>query len=350
MAGDDDGAATGVASRTSTNDEQSLFEAAPVLVVVLDSRGAVQRVSRQFEASTGYRLEELRGRDWFELFAPPETDPGASVRDVFRRAASSPVSGSIGRLPTRDGRELAIEWHDSPLFDERSSFSGVLAIGIDVTERLRAERDHGERTERFLAEKNVLLKEIHHRVKDNLQLISSLLYLQAERAADPGARAVLEDSRDRVRSIALIHETLYESADVSRVDFVRYVRRLVGGLSRSYGHLRGRVNVTVASSPVWLDVGTALPCGLILSELATNALRHAFPDNRTGSVRLALETSGEDRYRLSVTDDGVGMPPSASAEPTLGWTLVRKLAQQLDAELVVRVSSGTCVELTFSTH
>lgn len=351
MAGDDKGAggARGAGAPCAiTATEETLFDAMPALVVLLDAHGSIQRVSRRFEDASGCRLEELHGRDWFETFTGTTgTARGASVRDVFRRAAGSPHSAAITPLSTRDGEERLIEWHDSPLVDERSQFAGVLAIGIDVTERLRAERSHDERAGRLLAEKNVLLREMHNRVKDNLQLISSLLYLQAQRATEGEARAMLEDSRDRVRSIAVLHETLYESSDLSRVNFGRYVRRFVGELTRSHDHLRGRVQVTVEASPVQLDICTALPCGLIVNELATNALRHAFPDNRTGSVRLHLERRSETDCTITVTDDGIGMPAAASTKPTLGWTLLRLLARQLDGELNVQVSSGTRVELTF---
>ena len=198
-----------------------------------------------------------------------------------------------------------------------------------------------------LREKEVLLKEIHHRVKNNLQVTSRLLRLQSARIDDPIALEMFAVCQDRLRSMALVHEKLYQSRDLSRIDFADYAGSLALLLFGAFGVDPDRIRLEVAGSPVLVPVDVAVPCGLILSELVSNCLKHGFPRGRSG--RIEIRTTGEsDRLmRLSVADDGVGLPPDvdlAHAE-TLGLELVRTLAEQLAAEVVVLREGGTRVEL-----
>ena len=190
----------------------------------------------------------------------------------------------------------------------------------DITERKRAE----ERIKASLREKEVLLKEIHHRVKNNLQVISSLVSLQADGLADPTLRDLFQDVRDRVRSMALVHEKLYQSANLARVEFADYARSLLALPLAGPRRRRGRVRLTLDLEPVSLSVETAVPCGLILNELVSNALKHAFPGGRGGEVAVALHAGPDGRVRLRVRDNGVGLPAgldwrqSALARPAPG--------------------------------
>src|SRR5205807_8773463 len=200
----------------------------------------------------------------------------------------------------KDGAEFPVEISLSPLRTEH----GVLVMSIvrDITDRRRAE----ELIQASLREKEALLREIHHRVKNNLQITSSLLRLQASKIADAAVRQLLRESQDRIRSMALVHEMLYRSQDLARVDFPQYVRELVPQLFRSY-NAGGRVRYRVELDEIVFGVDLAVPCGLIINELVANALKHAFPGDRRGEicVRMSLE---QDRYWLSVEDDGVGFP------------------------------------------
>jgi two-component sensor histidine kinase len=194
-----------------------------------------------------------------------------------------------------------------------------------------------------LKEKEVLLKEIHHRVKNNLQVISSLLNLQARYLPDPAARAIFSQSQNRVQSIALVHERLYESADLSHVDFGKYVTVLLDNVFDTYDAAgRGIVNI-IEVGDVHLTVDVAIPCGLIVNELVTNALKHAFPGGRAGTVRVSLSESLEGILDLTVQDDGVGMP--AGVDPlntvSLGLDLVVTFAEQLNAEVTITREKGT---------
>jgi two-component sensor histidine kinase len=215
---------------------------------------------------------------------------------------------------------------------------------LELEERVRARTAELSAT---LREREVLLQEIHHRVKNNLQVISSLINLQVRRLEDPVSRDALVECQSRVYTIALIHETLYESHDYCEMPFSDYVR----GLVTSIFHLAGSppaISLQLDLAPVMLSVDRAIPCGLILNELILNALKHAFPDGRSGKIWVELQDRGAGQVGLRVRDDGIG---ARDAEPEgggeLGLQLVHTLAQQIHAELSVKHATGTTVELEF---
>jgi PAS domain S-box-containing protein len=207
----------------------------------------------------------------------------------------------------------------------------------DVTERRQAE----ERVLSSLREKEVLLKEIHHRVKNNLQVIASLVGLQADGSKDETVRDVLRDVTDRVRSMALVHEKLYQSESLARVDFAEYARSLLSYLWRAYKAETVRLVLDLESVSFPVDV--AVPCGLILNELAGNALKHAFRGRAEGEVTVSLRGNQDGRTVLSVRDNGVGLSPGFDWQQTnsLGLRLVHMLTGQLNAGLEVFSNGGT---------
>ena len=191
-----------------------------------------------------------------------------------------------------------------------------------------------------LTEKEVLLKEIHHRVRNNLQIVSSLLNLQSEHVRDVSTLAALRESQDRVRAMAQIHEKLYQSEGLSQIDVADYVRSMGASLFASYG-VRGDVlALHLEVDEVKLGLDTAIPCGLIINELISNALKHAFPDGRRGEVRVELRAAGEGDLLLRVSDDGVGFPDGFEPRrsKSLGLQLVQALAEQLDGTVETPVS------------
>jgi two-component sensor histidine kinase len=153
-----------------------------------------------------------------------------------------------------------------------------------------------------------LLKEVHHRVKNNLQVISSLLNLQASQIPDPGTKDILRESQNRVRTMALIHEKLYQSSDLAQVDFASYLRGLANFLLQSYRGRSENVSIQVDAENIMLDIDTAIPCGLIANELISNSLKYAFPGNQRGCVTLTCQHVNNDHFELTVSDDGVGLP------------------------------------------
>jgi len=203
-----------------------------------------------------------------------------------------------------------------------------------------------------LAEKEVLLAEVHHRVKNNLQVISSLIQMQARRVGDQAAAAALSECRGRVNAIALIHEKLYEEKDVSKLGFGSYVRSLVDGIVRAAHVPTQLIRLDVAVPDVPVPVERAIPCGLLLNELVTNALEHAFPDGRTGTLRVELREETGGQVVLGVSDDGIGLPAGLepAQSPSLGLRLVAALSSQLKAKLRVerRTSGGTKFEVVLA--
>jgi PAS domain S-box-containing protein len=200
-----------------------------------------------------------------------------------------------------------------------------------------------------LREKEVLLKEIHHRVKNNLQVISSMLNLQALHLPDAQARDMFAESQGRVQSIALVHESLYQAKDLSSVSFVEYLHSLVSAVFQAQSAPGGRIESQVDAAEMRLPVGIAIPCGLIVNELVTNALKHAFPGGREGKIRVRLRRSDDERVELTVADDGIGLPvgQDPSRAKSLGLDLVYTFAEQLEAEVRVRREGGTEFVLTF---
>jgi two-component sensor histidine kinase len=198
-----------------------------------------------------------------------------------------------------------------------------------------------------LREKEVLLREIHHRVKNNLQIVSSLLNLQLRAVDDPHLRALVQDSRRRVQAMALIHEALYQADDLSRVPFEMYVRRLAAQLLRAYNVAPRRIRLSIQADPFTLNIDKAAPCALIFHELFSNALKHAFPDGRPGTIAVALHCTSHQLV-LSVQDSGVGVPPGLDWRHTntLGLKLISMLTEQLGGTLRLDRQGGTAFTLT----
>jgi two-component sensor histidine kinase len=217
---------------------------------------------------------------------------------------------------------------------------------MDITARKRAE----EQIKASLAEKEVMLREIHHRVKNNLQVISSLVSLQADSLTDERMREEFNDVRDRVRSMALIHEKLYQTSDLAQLNFADYAASLLHSLWRSHGALAEKVRLNLALAPVTLSIETAMPCGLILNELAGNALKHAFPGSNGGEVTVGLEYDVlTGAVCLHVHDNGVGLPAGLDwrQSPSLGLHLVQILAGQLCGTVATGIGPGAEFSVTF---
>jgi two-component sensor histidine kinase len=200
-----------------------------------------------------------------------------------------------------------------------------------------------------LKEREVLLQEVHHRVKNNLQVISSLINLQMVRLQDGDARRALEECRTRIETIALIHEKLYQAHDYARIPFSEYVTSLARNILRASGAAGRSISLEVESDDVLLSVDRAIPCALMLNEIITNSLKHAFPNGRQGRIRVRLRKS-DDRVQLAVEDDGVGMP--AGFDPcksrSLGMQLVTTLNEQLEGRMEILRGAGTKFQIEFA--
>jgi len=245
-----------------------------------------------------------------------------------------------GRLLKRDGDEVPVEIKVN-ILDFKGDRYAVL-VARDISERLRMESE----LMKSLREKEVLLSEIHHRVKNNLQIISSLLSLQSHGIDDPSCRSLLSESQDRIRSMALIHEQLYRSGDFSSIEFSSYASRLLKNLKRSYAPGKN-IELSLETENLKLSLETSIPLGLMLSELVTNALKHAFKGRDSGTIIVKFKKDG-DYCVLEVRDDGVGFnEEKIRNSASLGFRLVEILTEQLDGSLTYSGENGGLFRIRF---
>jgi two-component sensor histidine kinase len=222
----------------------------------------------------------------------------------------------------------------------------MLELEREVAERKRAE----DQIKASLREKEVLLQEVHHRVKNNMQIISSLFNLQSRHIKDKRTLEIFKSSQNRVRSMALIHERFYQSKDMARVDFAEYAQSLTSHLFSAHGINPGAVKLNLKIKDVFLDLNTAIPCGLIINELVSNCLKHAFPGENNGEIKIAMHPLDKDGMEVIVSDNGVGLPKNVDIRKTdsLGLHLVNLLAEdQLHGDIKLDRARGTSFHIRF---
>lgn len=324
---------------------RSTFQASPEGMALVEAGGRIALANPSLCALFGYRADELVGREVTDLV--PQALRGRHGEDVASFFAApqerrmAPKRGVQGLRA--DGSLVDLEIGLNPI--PGSEPPQVLVTVSDITERLRTQRV----MEQSLREKTVLLNEVHHRVKNNLQVIASLLRLQAKHA-DAHAQLALQDSMTRVRAMALTHQLLYESNNFSELELGGFLRRLGSLLRDSYLSDRADVRLQV-SAPERVAIGLqqAVPCGLLVNELVTNALKHAFPGGRGGQVDIGVEWVGPRRARVRVWDDGIGLPPACrlGEGQSLGFQLIPSLVDQLGAEIEVSRDGGSRFSVIF---
>jgi len=324
-----------------------VVEWAPSAMVMINREGIIVLVNAQTEQMFDYRREALVGQS-VEILVPERFRHN---HRLFRSGYfDSPVPRpmGIGRDLAgcrSDGSEFPIEIGLNPLDTEAGGM--VLASIIDITERRRIQ----QRLEDALREKTVLLNEVHHRVKNNLQVISSLLNLQADHAADASLRAILKESCGRVKAMALTHQLLYERKDFSHIDLGDYLQRLVQSIRATYraAGVRIALQLVLPEESVHLDLERAIPCGLLVNELVTNSFKHAFPGDRRGEIVIELKEDSDGLIKFSVADDGIGLPPEAklAESSSLGLQLVPLFIDQLHGTLQIERQGGTRFCMTF---
>ena len=280
---------------------------------------------------------DLVGKDE-EMILPLYSFLSPELFDTSIAATAAALdSGSPQRILFHVDTDAGRRWYEERFV--AASDSEAIVLVREVTDQRMAEEAR---------RKEILLKEIHHRVKNNLQVISSLLALQAGAAGDARTRGLLYESRNRVHSMALIHEKLYQSADERGISFAAYVRDLAAHLRHSYAGNSDAVTMAIDVEEITLDMDVLVPCGLIINELLSNALKYAFPDERTGTIRVQMRRAPEGLV-LTVSDDGVGLPAGLdlAAPRSLGLRIVNSLVAQLQGTLTVGKGPGASFTLTF---
>jgi two-component sensor histidine kinase len=340
-----------------------------------DRRLAIRELQRGFP---GLAVHEITSRREFEEhlegghFDITITDfqlgwgTGLEVlREIKQRFGDCPVIMFSATASQEDAIEAMKSGLDDYVVKSPKHYARLPAAVRRAREnvKLAADKRHAEQElqrayehqKRLTEERELLLREVYHRVKNNMQIVSSLLDLQSGQIDDPKARDLLRISMMRVRSMALIHEKLYQSKDLTGIVFADYVRDLANDLFASYGVPPGRIafDVTVGIGGDTVTLDTAVPCGLIINELVSNAIKYGFPDGREGAIRVSLISNYNETYTLTVADTGVGLPPDLDIlrVKSLGLHLVRSLAQQqLRGTLACKRSDGTEFEITFPHH
>lgn len=323
-----------------------VFEGAPDGIAMVDDQGRMALVNGAMERLFGYNRQEMSGQP-IEMLIPSRYLPHhRSWRAAYMEAPTTRDMAGRKELYARrkDGSEFPAEIGLNPLRLPEGVF--VLATVFDVTRRRADERI----LQKALAEKTALLNEVHHRVKNNLQVISSLLNLQS-RHAPPEARNFLIESQNRVKAMALIHQLVYERHDYANVNLAQYLQRLGKLLHDSMAAQRGQIRIDTQchGADLLIDLQRAIPCALIVNELVTNAIKHAFPDGRSGEVRIELKQDQDGGGRIIVADDGIGLPESVQLGEvsSLGFQLIPLLVDQLEGQLEVMRTTGTQFTLSF---
>lgn len=291
-------------------------------------------INSAFERLTGLQRKDVIGNTHKEVL--PGDDP--KWLEMYSHVA---LTGEPLQL---ENYSPALQRHFEVLAYRPSPLQFAV-IFMDVTLRKQAE----VALQSSLREKEVLLKEIHHRVKNNMQVISSLVNLQAETLDNPGLSAHFNNLRDQIRSMGLVHEKLYQSDSLAHVDFAEYAESLLSYLWHAHGNATKNIRYTLDLQPVTLSVEMAVPCGLILNELITNALKHAFRDNTNGELQVALHTTADGQVTLRVSDNGPGLPAGLDwrKSTTLGLRLVQMLTGQIRGTLDITSADGVTVEVGF---
>ncbi|MCB9077819.1 MAG: PAS domain S-box protein [Anaerolineaceae bacterium] len=318
------------------------------VIFMLDVQGCFTYLSPACENVFGYTSEEMTGKH-FTVFLPEHETP--RILELLIRALKGEFIDIVEtEIIRKDGNYGSVELSHS-LIKERELVAGVQGVIRNVTERKQAENQ----IKASLEEKEALLKEIHHRVKNNLQVITSMLNMQTRYIQDEQAIGQLMESRNRVYSMALVHENLYRSETLAQVDIGAYISDLINNLLQFYGLELSWLELELDVAHIFLMIDQAVPCGLIINELVSNALKHAFPKTGgraragKGKITIAFHPGADGMLVLTVADNGVGLPADLdlNASKTLGLRLVRTLVRQLGATLEVDAASGVTVNVTF---
>lgn len=313
-------------------------------VLLLDSAGHILTWNKGAESIFGYRADEVLG-DFISRFSWPKEQTSEELQATFKEATRQSFYEEQGWRVRKDGSLFWAEAVTTPFTDKKNVLLGFSQVLRDITLRKKSE----DTMAASLHEKEAMLKEIHHRVKNNLQMISSLLRLQSENIQDPALLSIFLESQNRVRSMAIIHECLYQSPDLARMDFADYVDKLTDNLLRTYSVRMDKIKIRLDMDKVPLILDIAIPCGLILTELVSNALKYAYPDDREGTIFVKFRVLPKSGYELTVADEGVGLAHSIDFESTesLGLRLVHILTEQLRGNMKVETGPGTRFTLTF---
>jgi PAS domain S-box-containing protein len=310
-------------------------------IIMIDEKGCTSFWNPAAEDIFGYAEEEVINKE-LHLFILPERylADHNKMMQIFSATGKGPAVGQTVELTARkkDGTEFPVELSLSAI--QLKGKWNAVGIARDITRRKESEQEMLA----SLREKEVLLREIHHRVKNNMQIISSLLSLQSILVKDKKDIEMLKDSQNRIRSMSLIHEKLYSSKNLAHINMNDYIKDLTSQIIQFYRNVSAQVALKLEAEDIWLGIDTAIPCGLIINEMVSNSLKHAFPENRKGEIRITLQKTENDDILMKVKDNGIGISDDLDFRNTksLGLQLVSTLAEsQLQGKIELNRAEGT---------
>ena len=337
--------------------QSAILDSSSLSVIATDRQGLITLFNRAASRLLGYEAEEMIGKQTPECFHDRtevekyahelSEDLGEPVSPGFEtfvaRTRVEAVDNREWTYVSKDGKRIPVLLSVTAIRDSTGQIQGYLGIGSDLRER----QDQARRLEVALSEKETLLKEVYHRVKNNLQVIRSLLNLHSRTLPEGPARIAMQETAERVRAMALVHEKLYQSGNLAEISLKEYVSDLLGQLWESTDAAANGIRLNLEVEPMNVGLDTAIPLGLLINELVSNALKHAFPGGRQGSVDITLQSDSNGGARLTIRDDGKGLP--ADLDParsrTMGLKLATSLATQLGGSLEIGSDAGAAFEL-----
>jgi len=317
------------------------IESTTEMICITDLNNRFIFINKAFQEKYGYSESEILGKE-VEILGSVKNLPEIH-QIVFNDTKKGNWEGELINTK-KDGTEFPILLSTSQINDKDGAVTGYIGIARDITE-LKNDYDSLRHS---LKEKEILLKEVYHRVKNNMQVISSLINIQLQTVTEPSASELLKETQNRIRIMQLIHEKLYKSQDLSKIDFSHYIRDLTDQLRRAYP-ISKNIGLKIKSEGIYLGVDKAIPCGLIINELVSNVYKYAFKDSSKGEIYIELTSPESGKYLLIVKDNGAGIPGSINIHETesLGMMLVTTLTEQLEGSLELDRSHGTKFTILF---
>ncbi len=318
-------------------------------VITTDINGKILTINKAGEELTGWKQEDARGKPLEEVFYIVDADTGEKHGNLAKNITAS---GVIYKVPdntiliSQDKRKIYIADSVAPISDTKGNVLGIVLVFRDVTERKKYEQS----LKSSLSQKEILLQELYHRTKNNMQVISSLLDLQAISSENEDVERIIRDSKTRIRTMSIAHEKLYKSKSLSQIDMKEYINELALLMMHSYGIKPDRIQLHCDIQDVKLLIDIAIPCGLLITELLSNSFKYAFPKNRTGRVDIVLRSKDSNSLELIVSDNGVGLPDEfdITKGTTLGIQLITQIVQhQLHGSYKIDSENGLCWIINF---
>ena len=328
---------------------QSLVESNPQIIFSLSPEGDLTYLNPAFEAITKWSVSGWLGKPFKDLIS--QSDHGNAEELLVRVLSGEGISSYELNILTEDGGFITADVSARPQYLD-GEVSAILCTARDITKFKLAE----VQIHKSLKEKESLLKEIHHRVKNNLQVISSLLSLQSDYVKDGDSLMLFNESQNRISTIALVHEQLYQSSNLAEINMESYIRNLTNNLLSIFENVERRIDVKVNSDNIGVNIDAAIPCGLIINELFSNSMKHAFSnlqsngDNeKTNEIIVDFHSQTDGEMELMVCDNGVGLSKDINIRETdsLGLQLVCALTEQLKGKIDVEIEEGTKFKVTF---